>query len=84
MRKLAFALAVGLMFSPALAQAQTPTATCKAEASEKKLAGAALKSFMRKCRRDARTACRDESKKQGLKGAAARSHTKKCRQEKVG
>ena len=37
------------------ASAQTAT-TCKAQADEKKLAGAALKSFTTKCERDAKAA----------------------------
>ena len=51
MRKIALALAVCLISSaPAFA-------TCKSDAGDKKLAGAALKSFMTKCEKDAKTTC---------------------------
>jgi hypothetical protein len=59
-------------------------ATCKAEAAEKKLAGAALNSFMTKCEKDALAACEADSAKQKLQGAAKASHTKKCTADKVG
>jgi hypothetical protein len=59
-------------------------ATCKAEATEKKLAGAALNSFMTKCEKDALAACEADSTKQKLVGAAKASHTKKCTTDKVG
>ena len=37
-------------------------ATCKSDAADKKLAGAALKSFMTKCERDATTTCETDSR----------------------
>jgi len=58
--------------------------TCKADAADKKLAGAALTSFMKKCSSDAQKACAAESKDQKLAGAAATAHTKKCTDDKVG
>ena len=73
MRSFVLATLVALMASSASAQ----TATCKAQADEKKLAGAALKSFMTKCERDAKTSC-DASAKKKLAGAAKTSFTKKC------
>ena len=60
------------------------SATCKSDAADKKLAGAALKSFMTKCEKDAATKCKAESADQKLKGAAATSHTKKCTTDAVG
>lgn len=62
-------------------------ATCKSEAVSKDgkaLAGAALKSFMTKCEKDAKAKCAAESKEQKLSGAAANSHTKKCTVDAVG
>jgi hypothetical protein len=73
-----FALAV------AGALAQTPTPTCKDQATEKKLAGAALKSFMTKCKRDASAACDTSAKEKKLRGAAKRSFTTKCARDAVG
>jgi hypothetical protein len=72
MKKIVLALAVCLVSSaPAFA-------TCKSEAADKKLAGAALKSFMTKCQKDATTTCEADSKQKNLAGAAKASHMKKC------
>ena len=65
-----------------VAQAQTPS--CKAAAAEKKLAGAALKSFMTKCENDAKGACSMAAKEKKLAGAAEKSFTTKCVGDKVG
>ena len=65
-----------------VAQAQTPS--CKAAAAEKKLAGAALKSFMTKCENDAKGACTASAKEKKLAGAAEKSFTTKCVGDKVG
>ena len=59
-------------------------ATCKSDAADKKLAGAALKSFMTKCERDATTTCEADSKSKNLAGAAKASHMKKCVGDAVG
>ena len=67
---LALLLAVG-------AQAQM-TPTCKAQATEKKLAGAALKSFTTKCEKDAAAACEKSAAEKKLAGAAKASNVKKC------
>jgi hypothetical protein len=53
-------------------------ATCKSDAADKKLAGAALKSFMTKCERDAKAICEADAKAKKLSGAARTSHIKKC------
>lgn len=54
-------------------------ASCSAQATEKKLAGAAKNSFMKKCERDAATAkCELTSKDKKLAGAAKNSFMKKC------
>jgi hypothetical protein len=58
--------------------------TCQFRASEKKLAGAALTSFMTKCERDAGTTCDTTAKEKKLSGAAKTSFTKKCVADAVG
>ncbi len=58
--------------------------TCKSDAAEKKLVGAALKSFMTKCERDATTTCEADTKAKKLAGAAKSRHMKKCVIDAVG
>ena len=53
MTRIVLALAISMLASNAFAQ----DATCKAQATEKKLAGAALTSFMKKCETDAEKSC---------------------------
>jgi hypothetical protein len=60
------------------------TATCKAQASDKKLAGAAMNSFMKKCETDAQKVCDTEAAGKKLAGAAKNSFTKKCVGDAVG
>jgi hypothetical protein len=71
---------VGLIATGAHAQG----ATCKAQAGDKKLAGAALKSFMTKCEKDAKAACDKSAADKKLAGAAKASHLKKCVSDAVG
>ncbi len=59
-------------------------AACKVEASNKKLAGAALNSFMTKCEKDAQAACDQSAADKKLAGAAKTSHIKKCMTDAVG
>ncbi len=78
-----------MMFLAALLSTFAATAfaqdsTCKAQASDKKLAGAAFKSFMTKCERDATTSCTTEAGEKKLAGAAKTSFTKKCVHDAVG
>ena len=54
------------------------SATCKSDAADKKLAGAALKSFLTNCVRDARTACTGNPDLQRLSRAARTSEMRKC------
>nr|WP_210208493.1 PsiF family protein [Rhodoplanes roseus] len=72
----------------ATAQAQTPPSTtpasCKAQATEKKLHGAALNSFMKKCQTDAKASCDTSASDKKLAGAAKTSFTKKCVTDAVG
>jgi hypothetical protein len=72
-----------VLFS-ASAWAQTPTPTCKSQATDKKLAGAALTSFMKKCETDATAACDTSATDKKLAGAAKTSFTKKCVTDAVG
>lgn len=60
------------------------TASCKATAADKKLAGAALASFMKKCESDATAACKSSAGEKKLSGAAKTSFTTKCVKDKVG
>ena len=59
-------------------------ATCKSDSSDKKLAGAAATSFMKKCETDAKAKCEADSKEKKLAGAAKASHMKKCVADSVG
>lgn len=74
------ALGASVLAPLALAQeAAPPPADCAAQASAKKLAGAALNSFLKKCERDAATAsCNASAAEKKLAGAAKTSFTKKC------
>jgi hypothetical protein len=64
--------------------AQAAEASCKATATEKKLAGAALNSFMTKCQKDAVAKCDLQAADKKLAGAAKTSFTKKCTTDAVG
>ena len=59
-------------------------ATCKSQAADKKLAGAALTSFTKKCQTDATAACNKAAADKKLAGAAKSSFTKKCVTDLVG
>ena len=58
--------------------------SCKVEAGNKKLAGAAMTSFMKKCQTGATTACDKSAAEKKLSGAAKTSFTKKCVSDAVG
>ncbi len=72
MKRIALALAFCLAASSAYA------ASCAADSAEKKLAGAAKTSFMKKCETDAKTSCDQQAAEKKLNGAAKTSFTKKC------
>jgi len=72
------------LLSAAAFSASAQTVTCKPQADEKKLAGAALKSFTTKCERDAKAACEASAKEKKLAGAAKASFTKKCTSDASG
>lgn len=59
-------------------------ASCSATAGEKKLAGAAKNSFMKKCEADAQARCEQSAADKKLAGAAKTGHVKKCVADAVG
>jgi hypothetical protein len=70
------------------ADAPKASATCEAQATEKKLAGAAKTSFMTKCNEDAKSAamaaspeCEKSAADKKLAGAAKTSFMKKCNED---
>jgi len=81
-------LIVLLAASSLSAFAQAPASTCEAQAAEKKLAGAAKTSFLKKCERDAastapaadaaKEACEKTAAEKKLAGAAKNSFVTKC------
>jgi hypothetical protein len=76
MRILAIALAICVATTGAYAQtaATSPrTPSCHDDATTKKLAGAALTSFMKKCQTDSATACDTAASDKKLAGAAKTS-----------
>jgi len=58
--------------------------TCQDQAAAKKLAGAALNSFMTKCQKDATANCQKMSSDKKLSGAAKNSFETKCVNDAVG
>jgi hypothetical protein len=74
-------IAVLLILSTSAAYADD---TCKSRAADKKLAGAALSSFSKKCASDAQTSCDQQAADKKLYGAAKNSFTKKCVSDAVG
>jgi hypothetical protein len=63
---------------------EASAATCMAQSKEKKLAGAAEKSFMKKCEADAKATCDASAKERKLSGAAQTSFVKKRVADAVG
>ena len=76
---LTIALALALA-APAFAQ----NASCMATATDKKLAGAAKTSFLKKCEADAATTCDATAAEKKLAGAAKKSFATKCVKDAVG
>ena len=72
----------GLMFG--VATAALADGSCTSNATDKKLAGAAKTSFIKKCQTDAAKLCDDQSATKKLAGAAKASFTKKCISDAVG
>ena len=79
MRALAMATALCLVASAAAADP-----SCKDKAADKKLAGAALNSFLTKCEKDATADCDTKAADKKLAGAAKTSFTTKCVKDAVG
>ena len=79
MRQIFFGLLIASFATTAFA-----ADTCKSQATDKKLAGAAMTSFMKKCQSDAAKTCDASAKDQKLAGAAKTSFTKKCVTDAVG
>ena len=73
-----------LLFSALTLTSAVADELCKAQATDKKLAGAALTSFMKKCELDAATACDAQAADKKLSGAAKESFTKKCIKDSTG
>jgi hypothetical protein len=69
------AIALAILGVPALAFADP---SCVAQATDKKLAGAAKASFLKKCDADAAASCDKQAADKKLFGAAKTSFTKKC------
>ena len=80
MTRLALLAALAVLATSAYAQGPS----CKAQAGEKKLAGAAFNSFMKKCETEAKKACDGSAAEKKLAGAAKNSFTKKCVTDHVG
>jgi hypothetical protein len=91
MKKLFAALAIATVAAAgpclAVSAASGPTSakagTCEAQATEKKLAGAAKTSFVKKCEKDAAggtaaAGCDAQAAEKKLAGAAKTSFVKKC------
>ena len=72
------ALIIGLALTTFAASAFAAGESCTAQATEKKLAGAAKNSFMKKCSTDAEKACDATAAEKKLAGAAKNSFLKKC------
>ena len=77
-------LALTLLLSGLPLNAALADESCKSQATDKKLAGAALTSFMKKCETDAATACDTQAADKKLSGAAKNSFTKKCVKDATG
>lgn len=77
MKTIVLAAALSLIASSAFA-------TCKSDSADKRLAGAALTSHMKKCEADAKKKCEADSAAKKLAGAAKASHMKKCVADEVG
>lgn len=92
--KLTVILAAALISLSAFAQAPAvpgAAASCEAKAADKKLAGAAKSSFVKKCEKDsgapaasAAQVCESKAAEKKLAGAAKNSFVKKCEKDAAG
>lgn len=76
-----FAILVSALW---LTSVHAQATSCTAAAAEKKLAGAAKNSFLKKCEKDATAQCEAAAAERKLAGAAKTSHVKKCVKDAVG
>jgi len=77
-------IAMSVLLSLYAATALAAGPSCKATATEKKLAGAALTSFMTKCQKDAQASWDTAAQEKKLYGADKNSFTKKCVRDATG
>jgi hypothetical protein len=80
MKSITLAAVLCVLAGSAFAQ----SASCKSQATDKKLAGAAMTSFMKKCETNAQKTCDTEAADKKLAGAAKNSFTKKCVTDAIG
>ena len=73
---------VGCMALTGAAMAEN--ASCSAQATDKKLAGAAKTSFMKKCEQGSSATCEMQAKEKKLAGAAKKSFETKCMKDADG
>ena len=73
-----------LLLSLSAATVLAAGTSCKDTAADKKLAGAALNSFMTKCQKDAQASCDKAAQEKNLRGAAKTSFTTKCLKDATG
>lgn len=73
---------IAALFSFAAA-AQAQGASCAATSADKKLAGAAKNSFMKKCESDAKSTCTMQADEKKIYGAAKNSFVTKCTKDAV-
>jgi len=75
-------IAIAGVLAAIASNAAFANAACDAQATEKKLAGAAKTSFLKKCEKDAmaeaKKSCDAQAADKKLAGAAKNSFTKKC------
>lgn len=81
MKRIALA---AMSFAMVMMGVQAASASCTTDAGDKKLAGAAKTSFMKKCETDAATKCDASAAEKKLNGAAKTSFTKKCVSDATG
>jgi hypothetical protein len=79
MKRLTTVALIALAFS----YVHAADSACMTAAKEKKLAGAARKSFVQKCEADAKAKCELNANEKKLAGAAKCSNVKRCVQETV-
>jgi hypothetical protein len=77
-------LAVAILLTCLAASGASAGQSCKDQAMQKKLAGAALNSFTKKCETDAAAACDKAAADKKLSGAAKTSFTTRCRKDASG